>query len=67
MKKEYLGDGVYAELDSWNSLILTTEDGFGPSNRIVLDPQVIAALNHYLEHRRQEIHQQQHGPREESP
>lgn len=41
--KVYLGDSVYAEADH-GSLVLTTENGCGPSNRIVLEPEVYAAL-----------------------
>lgn len=46
--KIYLGDSVYADYDGWN-VILTTENGLStdPSNEIVLEPAVIAALNSY--------------------
>lgn len=43
--KEYLGDSVYAELDPDRGIILTTDNGNGPSNTIVLEPQVLAALH----------------------
>ncbi len=46
--KEYLGDSVYAEFDGVG-IILTTENGYGPSNRIVLELQVLEALEKYLE------------------
>ena len=50
MKKEYLGDSVYVEYDGW-SLVLTTENGYhdDPRNRIVLEPEVYAALARYVE------------------
>lgn len=47
--KEYLGDSVYAAFDSFGSLVLTTENGLGPSNEIVLEPQVMKALNDYVQ------------------
>lgn len=46
-KKVYLGDSVYAESDG-DFLILTTENGFGPSNKIYLDPSVLRSLSQYL-------------------
>lgn len=45
--KTYLGDSVYADVGDYGELILTTENGFGPSNTIVLEQQVWAALKHY--------------------
>ena len=46
MNKTYLGDSVYAEFDGF-AMILTTENGRpqDPSNRIVLEPQVLDALD----------------------
>jgi len=44
--KEYLGDSVYAEFDGAN-ITLTTDNGYGPSNTIVLEPFVLAALNRF--------------------
>jgi len=46
--KEYLGDSVYAEMDELRGLILTTENGYGPSNTIILEPQVQQALVYYM-------------------
>ena len=40
--KEYIGDGVYAEWDGY-AITLTTENG------IVLEPEVIHSLIHYVE------------------
>lgn len=47
-RKEYLGDSVYVAFDGY-SLVLTTENGFGPSNTIVLEPNVYEALTKYVE------------------
>lgn len=48
-QKVYLGDSVYVEQnDAWQ-LVLTTENGYGPSNTIVLEPEVYAALEEYVE------------------
>lgn len=45
--KEYIGDSVYVDFDG--GLVLTTENGYGPSNRIVLEPAVYEALVKYVE------------------
>ena len=47
MKKVYLGDSVYVEVES-GALKLTTENGDGPSNTIYLEPEVLGALNRYV-------------------
>ena len=47
--KTYLGDAVYAEIDVWGRLVLTTEDGIRATNRIVLEGQVWRALVAYME------------------
>lgn len=46
--KTYLGDSVYAEFDGFG-IILTTENGFAtdPSNKIVMEPEIISALNQF--------------------
>lgn len=41
--KTYLGDSVYAESDGFH-IILYTDNGFGPENRIYLDDQVLENL-----------------------
>jgi hypothetical protein len=46
--KAYIGDGVYAEVDALNRIILTTEDGIAISNTVILEPEVLAMLLHYL-------------------
>lgn len=49
MNKAYLGDAVYAEIDEYAALILTTEDGVRATNRIVLEPDVLQHLYRYAE------------------
>lgn len=47
MKKVYLGDSVYADID--NGMVkLTTENGMGASNTIFLEPQVVDALFNFV-------------------
>lgn len=55
MPKEYLGDSVYVDYDGFQ-LTLTTENGMGPSNEIVLEPPVYAALELYVHRLRQARH-----------
>jgi len=45
--KTYLGDSVYAEFDGYY-IILTTENGNGPSNTIMLEPPVLTKLRDYV-------------------
>lgn len=47
MNKQYIGDGVYVEYDSYE-VILTTENGLQETNRIVLEAEVLNNLNEYL-------------------
>lgn len=47
-KKSYIGDSVYAEFDGY-SIILTTENGFGPSNTIILEPEVYEGLLFFVD------------------
>ncbi len=47
MAKTYLGDSVYADFDG-EHIILTTENGFGPSNIIYLEEEVFQSLLTYL-------------------
>jgi len=46
MSKAYLGDSVYADFDGYH-VVLTTENGYGPSNTICLEPAVMDALWEY--------------------
>lgn len=55
--KDYLGDAVYADTDGYG-IILTTEDGISTTNTIVLEPEVLAALNRYAERIRQHFKEQ---------
>ena len=48
MSKEYLGDSVYVEKQGDN-IVLTTDNGLGPTNTIILEPEVCIALVKYLE------------------
>jgi len=47
-RKSYLGDAVYADFDGW-CVVLTTEDGIRVLNKIYLEPEVLQALNAYVE------------------
>lgn len=48
MSKEYLGNSVYVDIDDCATIVLTTENGLGASNRIALEPEVYQALVEYL-------------------
>jgi len=48
MNKEYLGDSVYVEFNGW-AIVLTTENGEGASNTIVLEQETYEALTRYVE------------------
>jgi hypothetical protein len=39
MNKAYCGDGVYLSYDGF-AFVLTTENGYSETNRIVLEPEV---------------------------
>jgi hypothetical protein len=45
--KRYLGDAAYVDVEE-RGIILTTEDGYTATNTIVLETEVIAALEEYL-------------------
>ena len=55
MTKDYLGDAVYAEVDDYGDLVLTTENGTRATNTITLEPAVIAALERYLARWEEEV------------
>jgi len=44
--KRYLGDAVYATHDGYH-IWITTEDGVSVTNKIALEPAVLAALDRY--------------------
>lgn len=48
MSKTYIGDSVYCEFDGFQ-IRLTTENGYGPSNEIFLEDQVVNALLRQIE------------------
>ena len=43
MNKKYIGDSVYATIDEVG-MVLTTENGFGPTNTIYLDFDTLHSL-----------------------
>lgn len=47
MPKVYLGDSVYAETQE-RGVVLTTENGNGPSNTIYLEPETVEALTLFM-------------------
>ncbi len=63
--KDCLGDSVYAEQDDFGSIVLTTGNGYGQSNIIILEPSVLIALENYMQrckhrNRRRTNHEHQH-------
>lgn len=46
--KVYLGDGVYGMVEDWGDVVLTTEYGIEVTNRIVLEPEVLAAFEAWV-------------------
>lgn len=48
IEKIYLGDSVYCAFDGFH-IVLTTENGLGPSNTIYMEPGVIEALEFFIE------------------
>ena len=54
MNKQYLGDSVYVENDG-PAIVLTTENGEGASDTIVLEPEVYHALVCYVEKLNSEV------------
>lgn len=47
-KADYLGDGVYADMDG-QMVRLTTENGVEATNEIFLEPEIVLALVRYAE------------------
>lgn len=45
--KDYLGDSVYAEETAFGDIQLTTDNGEGASNTIIMDQYVLAAFDHF--------------------
>jgi len=48
-RKKYLGDGVYAEWDAAERLVIYTSNGLEERNRIVLEEDVWFALFDFVE------------------
>lgn len=48
MPKDYLGDGVYVDLER-GMIKLTTENGIETTNEIFLEPEVYQALVRFVE------------------
>ena len=48
MNKQYIGDGVYVEVEN-GMLKLTTDDGVYSNNTIYLDSDVLGNLQKYIE------------------
>lgn len=44
--RDYLGDSVYADFDGY-AITLTTDNGYGATNTIYLEPAVLEALDRY--------------------
>lgn len=47
-QKRYIGDSVYVDFDGWSVILTTENDESGPSNIVVLEPSVWAALVEYV-------------------
>lgn len=47
MNKQYIGDSVYADVNEYNQLVLTTEDGLSVDQRIYLEPETWKTLLKY--------------------
>ena len=58
----YLGDSVYVDFDGYH-IVLTTENGYGPTNQICLEPDVLRSLNNYWD-RIIEIHKSKNKDQE---
>ena len=48
--KQYIGDGVYLEVER-GMLKLTTDEGLGPTNTIYLEPEVYTSLVQLVQQR----------------
>ena len=52
--KQYIGDSVYLDYDPEGNVILTTENGYGPTNIIVLDIDVLETFLYIITNRKPE-------------
>jgi len=48
MSEMYLGDTVYARIDEFGSIVLTTDNGIATTNTIVLELEVWRALRDWI-------------------
>jgi len=48
MNKTYLGDSVYLEVKSQFEIILTTDNGDGASNEIILEYSMIESMQTFI-------------------
>jgi len=50
-EKEYLGDSVYADVNEYGAIVLTTENGLpdDPSNEIIMESFVVENLKRFAE------------------
>jgi hypothetical protein len=46
--RQYLGDSVYIRTLPTGELVIYTENGFGPTNEIFLEPDVYLLLAQYI-------------------
>jgi hypothetical protein len=46
--RAYLGDGVYAALDEFGDVVVTTENGMYATNTIVMQPEVLENFERWL-------------------
>jgi hypothetical protein len=53
LNKDYIGDSVYIQ-DNGFGVTLTTENGYGASNTIVMESEVIEAFINYIDRMKQE-------------
>lgn len=51
--KRYLGDGVYADYNAADQIVLTTEDGISVTNTIYLEAEVVSAFLGFISELRQ--------------
>ena len=45
--KRYLGDSVYLDFDGYH-IVLTTENGYGADNTIILEPFMVDKIDDYV-------------------
>lgn len=63
----YLGDGVYIKASGWGTCVdLTTSDGVETTNKIVLEPEVMRALQRYMTELENGVNQLMHEREKQS-